>query len=282
MTGVQTCALAILVPDVGGEEVEVIEVLVAVGDDVDAEASLITVESDKASMDIPAPFAGTISDISVKVGDKISQDQLIMKMSSGADAPQEEEAPEPAKTEAKSEEPAPAKEEAQSSSSASQVIEVTVPDIGGDTDVEVIEILVSAGDSIEEETGLVTLETDKATMDVPSPKAGVVKEVKLSTGDKVSEGSLVILLEVAGSAPAQTESASQETQAAPAQEQKQAASAPDEEEQASGEPETIEVTVPDIGGDTDVEVIEVLVAVGDKIEEETGLKIGRASCRERV
>ena len=272
----------VLVPDVGGEEVEVIEVLVAVGDDVDAEASLITVESDKASMDIPAPFAGTISDISVKVGDKISQDQLIMKMSSGADAPQEEEAPEPAKTEAKSEEPAPAKEEAQSSSSASQVIEVTVPDIGGDTDVEVIEILVSAGDSIEEETGLVTLETDKATMDVPSPKAGVVKEVKLSTGDKVSEGSLVILLEVAGSAPAQTESASQETQAAPAQEQKQeqAASAPDEEEQASGEPETIEVTVPDIGGDTDVEVIEVLVAVGDKIEEETGLitleKIGRA------
>ena len=161
----------VLVPDVGGEEVEVIEVLVAVGDDVDAEASLITVESDKASMDIPAPFAGTISDISVKVGDKISQDQLIMKMSSGADAPQEEEAPEPAKTEAKSEEPAPAKEEAQSSSSASQVIEVTVPDIGGDTDVEVIEILVSAGDSIEEETGLVTLETDKATMDVPSPKA---------------------------------------------------------------------------------------------------------------
>ncbi|MGY0589466.1 MAG: dihydrolipoyllysine-residue acetyltransferase [Paraglaciecola chathamensis] len=263
----------VLVPDVGGEEVEVIEVLVAVGDDVDAEASLITVESDKASMDIPAPFAGTISDISVKVGDKISQDQLIMKMSSGADAPQEEEAPEAAKTEAKSEEPAPAKEEAQSSSSASQVIEVTVPDIGGDTDVEVIEILVSAGDSIEEETGLVTLETDKATMDVPSPKAGVVKEVKLSTGDKVSEGSLVILLEVAGSAPAQTESASQETQAAPAQEQKQeqAASAPDEEEQASGEPETIEVTVPDIGGDTDVEVIEVLVAVGDKIEEETGL-----------
>ena len=74
----------VLVPDVGGEEVEVIEVLVAVGDDVDAEASLITVESDKASMDIPAPFAGTISDISVKVGDKISQDQLIMKMSSGA------------------------------------------------------------------------------------------------------------------------------------------------------------------------------------------------------
>ena len=261
----------VLVPDVGGDEVEVIEVLVAVGDDVDAEASLITVESDKASMDIPAPFAGKISDISVKVGDKISQDQLIMKMSSGDSAPAAEEpkeqAPEPAKTEAAS----PAKEEAPAASSAAQVIEVTVPDIGGDTDVEVIEILVAAGDSIEEETGLVTLETDKATMDVPSPKAGVVKEVKLSTGDKVSEGSLVILLEVAGSAPAQADSAPQ-AQAAPAQEQTQAESAPAaQEEQASGEPETIEVTVPDIGGDTDVDVIEVLVAVGDKIEEETGL-----------
>ncbi len=261
----------VLVPDVGGDEVEVIEVLVAVGDDVDAEASLITVESDKASMDIPAPFAGKISDISVKVGDKISQDQLIMKMSSGVSAPAAEEpqeqAPEPAKTETAS----PAKEEAPAASSAAQVIEVTVPDIGGDTDVEVIEILVAAGDSIEEETGLVTLETDKATMDVPSPKAGVVKEVKLSTGDKVSEGSLVILLEVAGSAPAQADSAPQ-AQAAPAQEQTQAESAPAaQEEQASGEPETIEVTVPDIGGDTDVDVIEVLVAVGDKIEEETGL-----------
>ncbi|GAC26310.1 dihydrolipoyllysine-residue acetyltransferase component of pyruvate dehydrogenase complex [Paraglaciecola mesophila KMM 241] len=261
----------VLVPDVGGDEVEVIEVLVAVGDDVDAEASLITVESDKASMDIPAPFAGKISDISVKVGDKISQDQLIMKMSSGDSAPAAEEpqeqAPEPAKTETAS----PAKEEAPAASSAAQVIEVTVPDIGGDTDVEVIEILVAAGDSIEEETGLVTLETDKATMDVPSPKAGVVKEVKLSTGDKVSEGSLVILLEVASSAPAQADSAPQ-AQAAPAQEQTQAESAPAaQEEQASGEPETIEVTVPDIGGDTDVDVIEVLVAVGDKIEEETGL-----------
>ncbi|MEM5496874.1 dihydrolipoyllysine-residue acetyltransferase [Paraglaciecola mesophila] len=261
----------VLVPDVGGDEVEVIEVLVAVGDDVDAEASLITVESDKASMDIPAPFAGKISDISVKVGDKISQDQLIMKMSSGDSAPAAEEpqeqAPEPAKTETAS----PAKEEAPAASSAAQVIEVTVPDIGGDTDVEVIEILVAAGDSIEEETGLVTLETDKATMDVPSPKAGVVKEVKLSTGDKVSEGSLVILLEVASSAPARADSAPQ-AQAAPAQEQTQAESAPAaQEEQASGEPETIEVTVPDIGGDTDVDVIEVLVAVGDKIEEETGL-----------
>ncbi|GAC34798.1 dihydrolipoyllysine-residue acetyltransferase [Paraglaciecola polaris] len=259
----------VLVPDVGGDEVEVIEVLVAVGDEVEAEASLITVESDKASMDIPAPFAGKISDISVKVGDKIGQDQLIMKMSSGASAPQEEKAPEPAKEEKKSS-PA-AKQDAPASSSAAQVIEVAVPDIGGDTDVEVIEVLVAVGDKIEEETGLVTLETDKATMDVPSPKAGVVKEIKLSTGDKVSEGTLVLLLEVAGSASSEAESAPQ-AQSAPAQQESQAESAPaEQEEQASGEPETIEVTVPDIGGDTDVEVIEVLVAVGDKIEEETGL-----------
>ena len=267
----------VLVPDVGGDEVEVIEVLVAVGDDVEAETSLITVESDKASMDIPAPFAGKISEISVNVGDKISQDQLIMKLSSGASAPQEDKTPAPAPAQ---EEQAPAAPKAEQEApqgapetqgaSEAQVIEVKVPDIGGDTDVEIIEILVAVGDSIDEETGLITLETDKATMDVPAPKAGIVKEIKVKTGDKVSEGSLVLLLEVAGSAPAKADAAPQ-AQSAPAQ-QSQPESAPAvEEEQASSEPEIIEVKVPDIGGDTDVDVIEVLVAVGDKIDEETGL-----------
>lgn len=200
----------VLVPDVGGDEVEVIEVCVAVGDVVEAEASLITVESDKASMDIPAPFAGTISEILVAVGDKVGQDKLIMKMT-GSDgnsestvetAPEKEAEEAPAAAEKSAAPAAEAAPEAEEQTSGEpQTIEVTVPDIGGDTDVEIIEVLVAVGDSIEEEAGLITLETDKATMDVPAPQAGVVKELKIKVGDKVSQGSLVLLLEVAGSAP---------------------------------------------------------------------------------
>jgi pyruvate dehydrogenase E2 component (dihydrolipoamide acetyltransferase) len=258
----------VLVPDVGGEEVEVIEICVTVGDTLDAEASLITVESDKASMDIPAPFAGKVSEILVKVGDKVSQDTLIMKMSGAAagaeSAPPKVEAPaetksepKPEKQEAK-EEP---KQESKDNGGSAELIEVEVPDIGGDTDVEVIEILVAVGDKIEAETGLITLETDKATMDVPAPKAGIVKEIKIKVGDKVSQGSLVLILEVAGAASASAPAAKTE---APAQ----AESAPTS---SSSESEVIEVNVPDIGGDTDVDIIEILVKAGDKIDAETGL-----------
>jgi pyruvate dehydrogenase E2 component (dihydrolipoamide acetyltransferase) len=258
----------VLVPDVGGEEVEVIEICVAVGDTLDAEASLITVESDKASMDIPAPFAGTVSEILVKVGDKVSQDTLIMKMSGAAagaeSAPPKDEAPAETKSEPKpqkqeaQEEP---KQESKDNGGSAELIEVQVPDIGGDTDVEVIEILVAVGDKIEAETGLITLETDKATMDVPAPKAGIVKEIKIKVGDKVSQGSLVLMLEVAGAASTSAPAAKTEASV-------QAESAPTS---TSTESEVIEVSVPDIGGDTDVDVIEVLVKAGDKIDAETGL-----------
>lgn len=241
----------VLVPDVGGEEVEVIEVCVSVGEDVDAEASLITVESDKASMDIPAPFAGTIAEVLVKVGDKVSQDSLIMKLSAGTEAPAAE--PEAAKVEPAAAAPAP-------SSTSGNVIEVTVPDIGGDTDVDVIEVLVAEGDSIDAETGLITLETDKATMDVPAPVAGVVKSLKIAVGDKVSEGSLVLLLETQASSAAEpaTEVSAPEAPAPKA-------------EAATASSTVIDVTVPDIGGDTDVDVIDVLVAVGESIDAEAGL-----------
>lgn len=255
----------VLVPDVGGDEVEVIEICVATGESVEAEASLITVESDKASMDIPAPFAGTVAEILVNVGDKVSQDSLIMKLSGGAvaeaapaDKAPEQESP---KQEAAAEAPAPA-----ANSASAQVVEVTVPDIGGDTDVDIIEVLVAVGDEIEAETGLITLETDKATMDVPSPQAGVVKELKVSTGDKVSEGSLVLLLEVGGSESA---AAPQATPAQASQAEAPKAEAP--AQQAAAVSEVIDVKVPDIGGDTDVDVIDVLVSVGDEIEPEAGL-----------
>lgn len=243
----------VLVPDVGGEEVEVIEICVTTGEQVDAEASLITVESDKASMDIPAPFAGTIGDILVKVGDKVSQDSLIMTMSGGSS-----EAAEPAPTEEKVAEPAV--QQTTVAATSSEAIEVKVPDIGGDTDVDVIEVLVAVGDLIEPEAGLITLETDKATMDVPAPAGGKVLELKVNVGDKVSEGSLVLILESASSASA----ASSEAETAPV-------ASPAPAESAESITSVIDVSVPDIGGDTDVDVIEVLVSVGDKIEAETGL-----------
>lgn len=170
----------VLAPDVGGDEVEVIEILVSKGDSVEAEDGLITVESDKASMDIPAPFAGKVSEIKVSVGDKISEGDLIA-MLEAADASSDDDA----------EGAAPS-----GSAPTTKTIEVHVPDIGTDGEVDVIDVLVSEGDSIAKEDGLITLETDKATMDVPSPEAGTVKSVAVKTGDKVKEGSLVIELEI--------------------------------------------------------------------------------------
>jgi len=254
----------ILVPDVGGEEVEIIEICLSVGDSVEAEEAFVTVESDKSSMDIPVPFDCVIKEISVAVGDKIKEGDLLGKAESGASgsASSSEAAEKPAEAPAKEAPSAPA-EQASSSQSGSSTIEVVVPDIGGDTDVEIIELLVSAGDTVSEEDGLITLETDKATMDVPAPQAGKVVEMKVSVGDKVSEGSLVLILEVAGSGGDSADSAPAPAPAAEAS--SQAAPAP------SGEPSVVEVKVPDIGGDTDVDIIEVLVKEGDEINEEDGL-----------
>jgi len=195
----------ILVPDVGGEEVEIIEICFAVGDTVEADEGIITVETDKASMDIPAPFAGTLASLTVAVGDKIKEGDVIGEINSASEAPVVEEAPvqaAPVETpvaEVVADAPAPV-----SAPTASAVIEISVPDIGEDGEVDVIEVLVSAGDVIEEEDGLITLETDKATMDVPSTHAGTVKEVFIKTGDKVKEGSLVIKLETSGGASVET------------------------------------------------------------------------------
>ncbi|MCG8494523.1 MAG: hypothetical protein MI796_00535, partial [Enterobacterales bacterium] len=271
----------IIVPDVGGDEVEVIELCVAVGDNIEADEGVVTVESDKASMDIPAPFEGEIVSLSVSVGDKIKEGDVIGEMkvangdsadegaseentsdeSSKEDAPKQEEA---AKDESKS-------EAAPAASGSSEVIEVAVPDIGSDDEVDVIDVLVSVGDTIEKEDGLITLETDKATMDVPSTHAGTVKEVFISTGDKVKEGTVVIKLEVAGSGSSSSESASSdassEASAPAAQESAKQESAP----AASAGSETIEVAVPDIGEDGEVDVIDVLVSAGDTVEKEDGL-----------
>ena len=254
----------VFVPDLGEDEVEVIELCVSPGDSVEAEDALVTVESDKASMDVPAPFAGTVKELCVNVGDKIKQSDLLAKLevagAGAAPAASEPEAPaaaEPAAPAAAAE-PAPAP----AASGASQTIEVTVPDIGDAADVDVIEILVSVGDEVQAEDGLITLETDKATMDVPCPQAGKVVELKVKEGDKVSEGSLVLLLEVGGAAEASAPAA--ETAPAPA-------AAPAAEASAPAADEEIEVTVPDIGDASDVDVIEVLVSEGDTVAIEDGL-----------
>ncbi|GFD84830.1 acetyltransferase component of pyruvate dehydrogenase complex [Alteromonas sp. KUL150] len=266
----------IIVPDVGGDEVEVIELCVAVGDNIEADEGVVTVESDKASMDIPAPFEGEIVSLSVSVGDKIKEGDVIgeMKVAGGdsagdSDSAAEESSSDDASQEAPKEESK--SEAAPAASGGTEVIEVAVPDIGSDDEVDVIDVLVSAGDTIEKEDGLITLETDKATMDVPSTHAGTVKEVFISTGDKVKEGTVVIKLEVAGSGSSSSESASSdapsEASTPAAQESEKQESAP----AASASSETIEVAVPDIGEDGEVDVIDVLVSVGDTVEKEDGL-----------
>jgi pyruvate dehydrogenase E2 component (dihydrolipoamide acetyltransferase) len=197
----------ILVPDVGGDEVEIIEICFAVGDKIEADEGIITVETDKASMDIPAPFAGKLVSLTVNVGDKIKEGDIIAEMESAeSESAETESEPAPAAEEAQAPEaPAeePAVEEAPvaaaASSGASEIIDIAVPDIGEDGEVDVIDVLVSVGDVVEAEDGLITVETDKATMDVPSTHAGTVKEVYISNGDKVKQGSLVIKLEIAGS-----------------------------------------------------------------------------------
>ena len=236
-------AIEIKVPDIGADEVEITEILVKVGDKVEAEQSLITVEGDKASMEVPSPQAGVVKEIKVSVGDKTETGKLIMIFDSADGAA----AAAPAQEEKKEAAPAAA------APAAASAKEVHVPDIGGD-EVEVTEIMVKVGDTIAAEQSLITVEGDKASMEVPAPFAGTVREIKINTGDKVSTGSLIMIFEVAGAAPA---AAPAKAEAAPA------AAAP----AASG---SKEVHVPDIGGD-EVEVTEVMVKVGDKIAAEQSL-----------
>ncbi|ENM8063054.1 pyruvate dehydrogenase complex dihydrolipoyllysine-residue acetyltransferase [Vibrio vulnificus] len=196
----------VCVPDIGGDEVEVTEILVAVGDSIAEEQSLLTVEGDKASMEVPAPFAGTLKEIKVEAGDKVSTGSLVMIFEvagSGAAAP----APVAAA--------APAAAPAASGTGAPERKEVNVPDIGGD-EVEVTEIMVAVGDTVTEEQSLITVEGDKASMEVPAPFAGTVKEIKVAAGDKVSTGSLIMVFEVAGAAPVAAAAPAQSAAPAPA------------------------------------------------------------------
>jgi pyruvate dehydrogenase E2 component (dihydrolipoamide acetyltransferase) len=236
----------VVVPDIGDfKEVEVIEVLVKPGDAVSKEQSLITLESDKATMEIPSPSAGVVKELKVKTGDKVSQGSPILLLdakdearSTSAPQARKEEPMKEAKREAPPAAPAPA-----GGPGVAQT--VAVPDIGDFKDVEVIEVLVKPGDHVVKEQSLVTLESDKATMEIPSPGAGVVKELKIKTGDRVSQGSALLVLEAAeqrAEARAETKSEParaepQKAQAAPRAAAPSAASVPSHPQPVPREPQ---------------------------------------------
>ncbi|MFY3896902.1 dihydrolipoyllysine-residue acetyltransferase [Achromobacter xylosoxidans] len=216
----------IKVPDIGDfKEVEVIEVLVAVGDTIKAEQSLITVESDKASMEIPASQGGVVKSIAVKVGDKVAEGAVVLEVEA-ADAAAAPAAKEEPKAEAPRQAAAAApaaKAEAAAPAASSGPVEIEVPDIGDFKEVEVIEVMVAVGDTIKAEQSLITVESDKASMEIPASQGGVVKEVKVKVGDKVAKGSVVVVVE--GSAPAAAVAPAAQAEAAPARSEAPAAKA---------------------------------------------------------
>ena len=232
-------SIEIYVPDIGGDEVAVTEILVKVGDTVEADQSLLTVEGDKASMEVPSPQAGVVKAIKVAVGDKVNTGSLIMEFEAAAAA-----ASAPVAAAAAPAVAAPA---------VAALQDVHVPDIGGD-EVAVTEILVKVGDVVSADQSLLTVEGDKASMEVPAPFAGTVKSIQVATGDKVATGSLIMVFEVAGAAAAVAVSAPAAAAPAPA---------------AAVSAEQV-VKVPDIGGD-EVAVTEILVKVGDVVTADQSL-----------
>jgi pyruvate dehydrogenase E2 component (dihydrolipoamide acetyltransferase) len=198
--------IEVKVPDIGDfDEVAVIELLVKVGDTVKAEQSLITVESDKASMEIPSSTAGVIKELKVSLGDKVKEGSVVLVLEAAGDAAAAPAAaaPAPAAAAAAPAQAAPVAAPAAAPAAAAGPVEVRVPDIGDFKDVAVIEVLVKPGDKIAVEQSLITVESDKASMEIPSAAAGVLKELKVKVGDTVNIGDLLAILEgVASAAPA--------------------------------------------------------------------------------
>ena len=230
-------AKQIQIPDIGGDEVTVTEVMIKAGDSIAVDQSVINVEGDKASMEVPSPEAGVVKEVLVKVGDKVSTGTPMFVLEAGETA-----APQVAKAEPQS----------AVTNSAVSVVEIFVPDIGGD-EVNVTDILVNVGDNVAVEQSIINVEGDKASMEVPAPQAGVVKEILIKAGDKVKTGSLIMKFEVAG---ASSVAQSQFAGSAPASVATTSA--------------VQDVNVPDIGGD-EVNVTEIMVKVGDTVAEEQSL-----------
>jgi len=255
----------IRVPDIGSGEGEVIELFVKVGDRIEADQSILTLESDKASMEVPAPKAGVIKSLKVKLGDRLKEgDELLELEVEGA----AQAAPAPAAAPAKAEEkPAAAAPAAPAAApAAASVQQVHVPDIGSSGKAQIIEIQVKVGDTVEADQSLITLESDKASMEIPSPAAGVVKAISVKLNDEVGTGDLILDLEVAGAAaPA---AAAPAPAAAPAA---AAAPAPTAAPAAPVADSVQDIHVPDIGSAGKAKIIEVLVKAGDSVEADQSL-----------
>jgi pyruvate dehydrogenase E2 component (dihydrolipoamide acetyltransferase) len=255
----------IRVPDIGNGQGEVIELLVKVGDRIEAEQSLLTLEADKASMEIPAPKAGVVKAIKVKVGDTLKEGDEILELEAegGAAEPRTEaKAEEPAKPAAEAAKPAPAPAPQPAPSGGGGVETIKVPDIGNGQG-EIIELMVKVGDRIEADQSLLTLESDKASMEIPAPKAGVVKAIRVKIGDILKEGDDILELETEGGAATAAPASAPTAAAAPAKADKPAPAPA-----ASGGVDTIRV--PDIGNGQG-NVIELMVKVGDSIEADQSL-----------
>ncbi|WP_062739679.1 2-oxo acid dehydrogenase subunit E2, partial [Legionella pneumophila] len=193
----------IKIPDIGGaNQVDVIEILVKEGDQIEVDTPLITLESEKASMDIPSPISGTVTQILVKVGDKVSEGDLIVKAKSDTTTNISSSQEQKTELEKQNSQTRPEEQSVDTKATAStpdsKDIEISIPDIGGANDVDVIDILVKPGMEVEKDQALITLEGDKATMDIPSPYAGKVIEMKIKLGDKVSQGTPILSLKTSG------------------------------------------------------------------------------------
>ncbi|SDT57409.1 pyruvate dehydrogenase E2 component (dihydrolipoamide acetyltransferase) [Pseudomonas sp. Z003-0.4C(8344-21)] len=258
----------IRVPDIGSGEGEVIELFVKVGDRIEADQSILTLESDKASMEVPAPKAGVIKSLKVKLGDRLKEgDELLELEVEGA----AEAAPAPAAAPAaKAEEKpaaAPAAAAPAAAPAAASVQQVHVPDIGSSGKAQIIEIQVKVGDTVEADQSLITLESDKASMEIPSPAAGVVKAISVKLNDEVGTGDLILDLEVAGAAAPAAAAPAQAAAPAAAAAPAPAAAAP-----AAPVADSVQdIHVPDIGSAGKAKIIEVLVKAGDTVEADQSL-----------
>ncbi|MBK5340702.1 dihydrolipoyllysine-residue acetyltransferase [Pseudomonas sp. TH49] len=252
----------IRVPDIGSGEGEVIELFVKVGDRIEADQSILTLESDKASMEVPAPKAGVIKSLKVKLGDRLKEgDELLELEVEGAAAA----APAPAAPAKKAEEK-PAAAPAAAAPAAASVQQVHVPDIGSSGKAQIIEIQVKVGDKVEADQSLITLESDKASMEIPSPAAGVVKAISVKLNDEVGTGDLILDLEVAGAAAPAASAPAQAAAPAAA-----AAPAPAAAPAAPVADSVQDIHVPDIGSAGKAKIIEVLVKAGDSVEADQSL-----------
>ncbi|RMT42311.1 dihydrolipoyllysine-residue acetyltransferase [Pseudomonas syringae] len=237
----------IRVPDIGNGEGEVIELMVKVGDRIEADQSVLTLESDKASMEIPAPKAGVIKTMKVKLGDRLKEGDELFELevegeaaAAAAPAPAAEPAPAPAPAAAEKPAeaaPAPAAAAEPAPAASASVQDIHVPDIGSSGKAKIIELMVKVGDSIQADQSLITLESDKASMEIPSPAAGVVESIEVKLDQEVGTGDLILKLKVEGAAPAAAPApAASAPAAAPAKAEAAAPAAPAPKAEAAPAP----------------------------------------------